>query len=113
MEQKSGLREDRRETGQSLISFLTSAGVGSRRHCFQLLTTGKVLVNNEVVLRSSTPVHPDADVVTVEGQRVYLVSRKIYLKLNKPAGVISTTSDDRGRPTIMDLVPPTPFPRTH
>ena len=105
MEQKSGLREDQRETGQSLISFLTSAGVGSRRHCFQLLTTGKVLVNNEAVLRSSTPVHPDADVVTVEGQRVYLVSRKIYLKLNKPAGVISTTSDDRGRPTIMDLVP--------
>ena len=90
---------------QSLINLLTSAGVGSRRRCFDLLTRGKVQVNGSEEDRPSTPVDPDVDVVQVEGQSVHPVDRKVYLKLNKPTGVVSTTSDERGRPTVIDLVP--------
>ena len=91
---------------RSLISFLTGAGVGSRRHCFQLLISGKVLVNEEVALGSTVAVDPEIDQVMVDGRRVQAVNRKVYLKLNKPRGVISTTKDDLGRATIMNMVPP-------
>ena len=93
---------------RSLISFLTASGEGSRRHCFRLLTEGKVLVNEEVALGSSMPVDPKLDRVMVDGRRLHVVKRKIYLKMNKPRGVISTTKDDRGRDTIMKMVPPDP-----
>ena len=92
---------------RSLISFLTAAGVGSRRHCFRLLTEGKVMVNEEVAMGSAMPVDPKLDRVVVNGRRVHVVKRKVYLKMNKPRGVISTTKDDRGRDTIMELVPRT------
>ena len=92
---------------RSLISFLTAAGVGSRRHCFRLLTQGKVMVNEEIAMGSAMPVDPKLDSVVVDGRRVHVVRRKVYLKMNKPRGVISTTKDDRGRDTIMELVPRT------
>ncbi len=90
---------------QPIIGFLTAAGVGSRRRCFDLLVNGKVQVNGAVVEQSSKPVDPEADEVTVEGQAVAAPSQKVYLKLNKPVGVISTVSDERGRRTVVHLVP--------
>lgn len=51
------------------------------------------------------PVDPEADRVSVDGQPVAGGVRKVYLKVNKPRGVISTTRDDRGRRTVMSMVP--------
>jgi len=51
-------------------------------------------------------VEPGADEVTVDGARVELSERRRYLVLNKPAGVITTARDPRGRPTVLELVPP-------
>ncbi|MQF69033.1 rRNA pseudouridine synthase [SAR202 cluster bacterium AD-804-J14_MRT_500m] len=90
---------------QSLISFLTSTGLGSRRHCFDLLVNGYVRVNGMVAAKASLSVNSGVDEVTVRGQTIALPKRKLYLKLNKPLGVISTISDELGRRTVVDLIP--------
>ena len=92
-------------TMQTLISLLTTSGVGSRRRCFDLLAKGKVLVNGNEENRPSYPVDSVVDVVKVSGRSLHPVDRKVYLKMNKPTGIISTTSDERGRTTVIDLVP--------
>ena len=90
---------------QSLIGYLTNANIGPRRHCFRLITAGRVSINHIVVSKASTLISSQ-DIISVDGKAIYFVDRKIYLKINKPQGVISTTYDDQGRPTILDLLPP-------
>ena len=90
---------------QSLISFLTSSGLGSRRYCFELVVGGSVRINGKVVDQASAQVNAAVDEITARGQTIALPKRKVYLKLNKPLGVISTVSDDLGRKTVMDFVP--------
>lgn len=89
-----------------LIRVLTGAGIGPRRACFRLITEGRVTVDGEVVTNATLDVDPAADVVVADGQRVAATQRHVYLKLHKPAGVLSAVSDARGRPTVTGLVPP-------
>lgn len=51
------------------------------------------------------PIDPEADTVEVDGKAVGVEVQKVYIKVNKPRGVISTTRDDRGRRTVMSMVP--------
>ncbi len=88
-----------------LIRALTGAGIGPRRACFRLITEGKVTVNGEVVTNATLEVDPTSDDVVADGQRVAATQRHVYLKLHKPAGVLSAVTDSRGRPTVTDLVP--------
>jgi 23S rRNA pseudouridine2605 synthase len=90
--------------GERLQKVLASAGVGSRRACEELIAAGRVTVNGEVVRRQGVRVDPDRDVVHVDGQRVATRADLVYLALNKPRGVLSAMSDDRGRPTVGDYV---------
>ena len=62
------------------------------------------MVNGQVVKELGTIIDPDFDLITVDGIPVSL-ERKIYLLLHKPAGVISSVTDDRGRVTVVDLLP--------
>jgi 23S rRNA pseudouridine2605 synthase len=89
----------------SLIKFLTGAGHGSRRACFQLIAQGKVTVNGVPATGTTLEIYEQKDVVMVDGQRVEAVETHVYLKLNKPLGVVSAVSDSRGQPTVSDLVP--------
>lgn len=89
-----------------LIRVLTGAGVGPRRACFRLITEGKVTVNGEVVTNATLEVDPDSDDIVADGQRVAAAQGYVYLKLHKPAGVLSAVTDARGRPTVTDLVSP-------
>jgi len=87
-----------------LQKFLAEAGVASRRRCEELITAGKVSVNSQVVGVLGIKINPQRDRVTVDGEPV-VVERKVYIALNKPAGVLCTSRDTHGRRRAMDLLP--------
>ena len=89
----------------TLIKFLTGAGLGSRRSCFQMITQGKVTVNGIPATSTTLEIGEQKDIVNVNGERVTQIAPKIYLKINKPLGVLSAVSDKRGQRTVSDLVP--------
>lgn len=89
-----------------LQKVLASAGVGSRRACEALIAQGRVQVDGHVVREQGVRVDPASAVIKVDGLRVAVPQAdQVYLALNKPAGVLSTMSDDRGRMTLTDLLP--------
>ena len=90
--------------GIRLQKVLSQAGIASRRAAEKLIIDGRVEVDGQVVTELGTRVDPDASVIRVDGARVVLDESLVYLALNKPRGMHSTMSDDRGRPCIGDLV---------
>jgi 23S rRNA pseudouridine2605 synthase len=87
-----------------LQKVLAGAGIGSRRACEALITEGRVTVDGKVVTELGTRIDAGSAVVAVDGERLNLRADLIYLALNKPRGVLSTMSDDRGRPCVGDYV---------
>jgi 23S rRNA pseudouridine2605 synthase len=87
-----------------LQKVLAAAGLGSRRACEELIAAGRVAVDGSVVTELGTRVDPATAVIHVDGQRVNVRADLVYLALNKPRGVLSAMSDDRGRRTVADLV---------
>ncbi len=83
---------------------LADAGVGSRRACEQLIAAGRVEVNGAVVHALGTRVDPTSDLLRVDGVLVASRPGLVHLAVNKPRGVLSTMSDERGRPCLGDLV---------
>lgn len=90
--------------GVRLQKVLSQAGIASRRAAEKMIIDGRVEVDGQVVTELGTRVDPDASVIRVDGARVVLDESLVYLALNKPRGMHSTMSDDRGRPCIGDLV---------
>lgn len=88
-----------------LQKFLAEAGIASRRRCELLIAAGKVSVNGAIVTTLGTKIDPIADTVAVSGKQVRTSQPKIYLALNKPAGVICTSRDTQGRTHVLDLLP--------
>jgi 23S rRNA pseudouridine2605 synthase len=89
-----------------LLKALTEAGTGSRRKMADAIKNGRVKVNGEVVDNFRHPVNTDTDRISLNGRPVDLRRRQaIYLMVNKPAGIITTTSDERGRRTVLDILP--------
>lgn len=85
--------------GERLQKVLAAAGVASRRVCEQYIVAGRVEVNGEVVTELGRRVLP-TDRVSVDGTAVQLDPGKRYVMLNKPTGVVSTMSDEKGRPDL-------------
>jgi len=90
--------------GVRLQKVLSQAGIASRRLAEKMIIDGRVEVDGQLVTELGTRVDPDASVIRVDGARVVLDDSLVYLALNKPVGMHSTMSDDRGRPCIGDLV---------
>jgi 23S rRNA pseudouridine2605 synthase len=89
---------------ERLQKVLASAGLGSRRACEELITSGRVEVDRTVVTELGTRVDPEAQEIRVDGERLPRVRRVVFL-LNKPVGVVTTNFDPAGRPRAVDLVP--------
>ena len=84
--------------------FLADKGIASRRHADEMISAGRVTVNGEVAVLGAFI--SEEDEVAVDGNIVSKEEKKeeFYI-MNKPKGVLCTASDDRGRKTVMDLLP--------
>jgi pseudouridine synthase len=90
---------------ERLQKYLAGCGIASRRAAERLISAGRVRVNGEIVAELGTRVEPGVDRVEVDGGLVTPPPAKVYLAVNKPPGFVTTTSDPRGRATVLDLVP--------
>ncbi len=90
--------------GIRLQKVLAAAGIGSRRHCEELIDDGLVEVNGRTVTEQGRRVDPLTDVIRVDGARIPPPRRHAYLIFHKPRGVVSTMEDPQGRSTISDYL---------
>ncbi|HEV2537919.1 MAG TPA: pseudouridine synthase [Streptosporangiaceae bacterium] len=90
--------------GVRLQKVLAEAGVGSRRHCEELIGEGRVEVDGETVRRFGARVDPDYQVIRVDGKRIPAKPGLTYLAFNKPVKVLTAMSDPRGRKTVADFI---------
>ena len=93
---------------------LAEQGLCSRRAAEQIIREGRVKVNGHPVTLGDK-MDPHQDILSVDGQRIYIQRKRefYYYMLNKPRGFVTTTSDELGRKTVMDLmegVPARVFP---
>ena len=98
------MNHEEKPDGVRLQKVLAQAGVASRRAAEELIAAGRVSVDGQVVREMGRRVDPETAVVHVDGSRIVLREDLVYLALNKPRGMLSTMSDDRGRPCVGDLV---------
>ncbi len=82
---------------------LSAAGICSRREAEAYLLAGRVTVNGAAAILGQKA-DPELDEIALDGCPVASSAPKLYLMLNKPRGYVTTLSDDRGRPTVADLV---------
>lgn len=83
--------------------YLALCGLGSRRHVESLVTAGRVRLNDVVITDLATDIPDDAS-VSVDNRPVQPTEDKVYILLNKPNGVISSTYDPQGRTTVLDVI---------
>src|SRR3990172_13147652 len=89
---------------ERLHKFMARSGISSRRKCEELIKAGRVKVNGEVVTELGTKVDPIKDIVEVDDKKIMAQEEKLYIMLNKPAGFITSVTDQYGRPTVIDLL---------
>ncbi|MFM7677325.1 MAG: pseudouridine synthase, partial [Roseiflexaceae bacterium] len=89
---------------ERLQKVLASAGIASRRDCEVLIAEGRIVVNGEVVQVAGTRVDPDVDEILVDGRPLGARQPRTYIVFHKPVGVVSTTEDPQGRPTVTSMV---------
>ena len=92
------------DEGIRLQRVLAAAGIGSRRSCEELIEEGRVSVDGETVRHQGMRVDPNSVVIRVDGERIATKAGAAYVIVNKERGVVSTMSDDRGRPCVGDYV---------
>ena len=88
---------------ERLQKVIADAGITSRRKAEELILAGKVRVNGEVVKTLGVKVS-GSDLIEVNGALIERDTAKKYYLLNKPRGVISSVSDDKKRPTVVDYI---------
>ena len=86
-----------------LNKFLSECGIDSRRKAEELILQGRISINDEVVMNLAVKVDPEKDSVFLDGEKLKQ-QRKVYYLMNKPKGYVSTTSDEKNRNTVIDLI---------
>jgi pseudouridine synthase len=87
-----------------LQKIIANAGLASRREAERLIQDGQVTVNGKVILELGTKVDPEQCHIKVRGQLIRLRTKRVYLALHKPAGIVTTLKDPQGRPTVISLI---------
>jgi len=88
-----------------LQQYIAKCGVASRRKAEELITMGSVTVNGRVITELGSKVMPGEDHVKVNGKLLHF-EPMIYLVMNKPEGGVCSVTDDKARPTVIDLLKP-------
>lgn len=88
---------------ERLQKIISAHGAASRRAAEKMITQGRVAVNG-VTASLGDSADPDTDEITIDGVLLKKQDKAVYIALNKPKGYITTVKDDRGRPTVMELV---------
>ena len=92
---------------ERLQKLIAQAGIASRRHAEELIASGEVTVNGEIITTLGTKADPDTDHIKVNGKLINPALRKrenVYVLLNKPKGYLSSAADPEGRKLVTDLV---------
>jgi 23S rRNA pseudouridine2605 synthase len=89
---------------ERLQKILAHAGIASRRKAEEYIQQGRVSVNGKIVTELGTKAEPAVDVIKVDGKRIRVDERFVYVLLYKPKSVMSTTTDPEERPTVMEYV---------
>lgn len=84
--------------------YIANCGVSSRRKAEELILEGRVKVNGEVIKELSYKIDDSKDSVEVDGNKISLNQKNIYIVLYKPEGYITTVKDQFNRPSVVDLV---------
>lgn len=87
-----------------LQKYIAMSGAASRRAAETMISEGRVSVNGKTVAEQGVKVEIGCDRVSLDGVELRPTAKKYYIMLNKPAGCVSTVSDQFGRPTVTDLV---------
>lgn len=88
---------------ERLQKYLAECGIASRRKCEEIILEGKVSVNGKVVTELGTKIIPGKDKIELNGKEI-VSEKKVYILLNKPVGYVTTVSDEKERPTVMELL---------
>ena len=89
---------------ERLQKILAHAGVASRRKAEEMIQSGRVSVNGHIVTELGSKADAASDVIKVDGKKLRFAHQHIYILLNKPKNVMSTSGDPEDRPTVMDYV---------
>lgn len=89
---------------ERLQKYLANCGVASRRKCEEYILQGKVKVNGKIITELGIKINPEKDIIEFENKPVKESSKHIYILLNKPIGYVTTSDDQFGRDTVLDLV---------
>ena len=84
-----------------LQKYMAMCGVAARRKCEEIIGAGRVSVNGQIITEMGTQVE-EGDEVRVDGQVIRPEEEKRYVLYHKPAGEVTTVSDEKGRETVMD-----------
>jgi len=95
--------EKAKEGPMTLNKYLAHSGISSRREAASIIKEGKVKVNDEVMLEPGYRVN-EGDRITYDDKEMKPKKNLVYILLNKPKGFITTTEDEKGRRTVMELV---------
>jgi 23S rRNA pseudouridine2605 synthase len=89
---------------ERLQKIMAAAGIASRRKAEEMISSGRVSVNGQIVSELGAKADPERDHIRVDGKLLRGPERHVYLMLNKPKGYVTTVTDPERRPTVMDLV---------
>ena len=87
-----------------LEKYIATSGIASRRAVKRAIHEGHVTVNGTKIVIPGHPIDVEKDYIEFEGGKVEPLTQRLYLMLNKPASYLTTRHDERGRPTVMDLL---------